>query len=100
MRLYTGQTLDLKLTLVVGQASQSVEVTSPVPVVQTATSEVRTIIDSRQMGDLPLNGRNTFDLAVLTPGSINTDAGTVPGQQDNTGIRKTGRGEKNTRLNY
>src|SRR5580704_4370283 len=41
IRLYTGQTLDLKLTLTVGQTSQSVEVSSPVPLIQTATSEVR-----------------------------------------------------------
>jgi hypothetical protein len=90
VRLYTGQTLDLKLTLTIGQTSQSVEVTSPVPLVQTATSDVRTTVDSRQMSDLPLNGRNSFDLAVLTPGSINTDAGTVPGQQDNTGLSVNG----------
>lgn len=78
VRRYTGQTLDLNLTLTVGQTSQSVEVTSPVPLVQTASSEVRTTVDSRQMAALPLNGRNTFDLAALTPVSVNTDAGTVP----------------------
>ena len=90
IRLYTGQTLDLSLTLTVGQTSQSVEVVADVPVAQTTTSDVRTTVDSRQMMDLPLNGRNTFDLAVLTPGSVNTDAGTVPGQQDNTGLSVNG----------
>lgn len=90
IQLYTGQTLDLKLTLRIGQTSQSVEVSSPVPLVQTTTSDLRTTVDSRQMADLPLNGRNTFDLAVLTPGSINTDAGTVPGQADNTGLAVNG----------
>jgi hypothetical protein len=90
IRTYTGQTLDISLTLTVGQSSQSVEVSAPVPLVQTTTSEVRTTIDSRQMSDLPLNGRNTFDLAVLTPGSVNTDAGTVPGQADNTGLSVNG----------
>lgn len=88
--LFTGQTLDLNLTLTLGQTSESVEVSSPVPVVQTATSDLRTTVDSRQMADLPLNGRNTFDLAVLTPGSVNTDAGTVPGQADNTGLAVNG----------
>ncbi len=90
IRLYTGQTLDVNLKLTVGQTSQSVEVSSPVPLVQTASSEVRTTVDSRQMADLPLNGRNSFDLAVMTPGSVNTDAGTVPGQADNTGLAVNG----------
>lgn len=88
--LYTGQTLDLSLALQVGQVSQSVEVSSPVPLVQTTTSDLKTTVDSHQMMDLPLNGRNTFDLAVLTPGSVNTDAGTVPGQADNTGLAVNG----------
>jgi hypothetical protein len=88
--LLTGQTLDLNLKLSIGLVSQSVEVTSPIPVLQTASSEVQTSVDSRQMEELPLNGRNTFDLAVLTPGSVNTDAGTVPGQADNTGLAANG----------
>ena len=88
--LYTGQSLDLNLVLQVGQTSQSVEVSAPIPLVQTTTSDLKTTVDSRQMADLPLNGRNTFDLAVLTPGSVNTDAGTVPGQADNTGLAVNG----------
>jgi hypothetical protein len=88
--LYTGQTLDLNLSLTLGQTAQSVEVSSPVPLIQTTTSDLKTAVDSRQMMDLPLNGRNTFDLAVLTPGSVNTDAGTVPGQADNPGLAVNG----------
>jgi hypothetical protein len=54
--LFTGQTLDLNLTLAIGQASQSVQVSSQVALIQTATSELRTTVDSRQMADLPLKG--------------------------------------------
>jgi hypothetical protein len=88
--LLTGQTLDVNLTVTVGAVTQSVEVSSPIPLVQTASSEVQTAVDSRQMEDLPLNGRNTFDLAILTPGSVNTEASTVPGQADNGGISVNG----------
>ena len=42
------------------------------------------------MSDLPLNGRNAFQLAVLTAGAVETDAGTVPGQQDNGGLAVNG----------
>ncbi len=90
IQLYTGQSLDLNLTLTVGQISQSVEVSTSVPLVQTTSSDLKTTVDSRQMSDLPLNGRNTFDLAVMTPGSVNTDAGTVPGQADNAGLSVNG----------
>src|SRR5258707_1030341 len=38
--LFTGQTLDLNLTLAVGQTSQSVQVSAPVNLIQTASSEL------------------------------------------------------------
>jgi hypothetical protein len=78
--LLTGQTAELTLTLPLGAASQSIEVSAPAPLVQSATSDVGTTIDNRQMSDLPLNGRNAFDLALLAPGAIDTDAATIPGQ--------------------
>ncbi len=90
IKLLTGQVLDLTLTLSLGQTSQSVEVSAPTPLVQSASSTVQTTIDSREMADLPLNGRNPFDLAVYMPGATDTDASTLPGQQDNTGLAVNG----------
>jgi hypothetical protein len=90
IRLLTDQTVDLTLTLRVGQTSQSVEVTETAPIVQRATSDLGVIVDSRQMTELPLNGRNAFDLAELTPGAIETQAATIPGQQDNAGLAVNG----------
>ena len=54
------------------------------------TPKVKNSVDSRQMADLPLNGRNAFDLAVLSPGATTTDASTTPGQQDNVGLTVNG----------
>ncbi len=88
--LLTGQTMDLTLTLPLGTTTQSIEVSEAAPLVQRATSDVGHTIDSRQMSDLPLNGRNAFDLAVLAPGAIDTDAATIPGQQDNIGLAVNG----------
>lgn len=88
--LLTGQTAELTLPLPLGATSQSIEVSAPAPLVQRATSDVGTTIDSRQMSDLPLNGRNAFDLAALAPGAIDTDAATLPGQQDNIGLAVNG----------
>lgn len=90
IRLLTGQTVDMTLALCVGQASQPVEVGEAVRIVQSATSELQTTVDSRQMEELPLNGRNAFQLAVLTPGAVESDAGQVLGQQDNVALAVNG----------
>src|SRR5215470_7124212 len=90
IQLLTGQTVDLTFPLQLGQTNQSIEVTAPAPLVQRATSDLGTIVDSRQMMDLPLNGRNVFDLAELAPGAIETIAATIPGQQDNNGMAVNG----------
>src|ERR1700761_8931019 len=84
--LLTGQTLDLQIQLAVGSASQSVEVTSAAPLIQTASSSIQTAVDQKQMQDLPLNGRNPLQLTTLTPGTALTTTGTEAGQQDNVGL--------------
>src|SRR5581483_11954473 len=58
--------LDLKVTI--GQASEKVEVTATAVGLQTENATVGTVIDSRQVVDLPLNGRSFVQLAQLTPG--------------------------------
>lgn len=90
IRLLTDQTVDLTFTMRLGQTSQSVEVKESTPLVQTTTSDLGMAVDIRQMSDLPLNGRNAFDLAQLTPGAIETVAATIPGQQDNIGMAVNG----------
>jgi hypothetical protein len=58
--------LDLKVTI--GQASEKVEVTATAVGLQTENATLGTVIDSRQVVDLPLNGRSFVQLAQLTPG--------------------------------
>jgi hypothetical protein len=87
--LLTGQTVDLSASMRIGQTGSVVNITAAAPLVQSTTSEVQMAVNSRQMADLPLNGRNAFDLAVLAPGATTTDASTTPGQQDNQGSRST-----------
>src|SRR2546426_167777 len=57
--LLPGRPLDLNLPLAAGPKRESVEVPAPVPLVGSASAEVRTPVDSRQGADLPLKGRNT-----------------------------------------
>ncbi len=84
--LLTGQVADLSLTLSLGEASQTVEVTEGAALLQTTSSSVQTTIDAKQISDLPLNGRNPLQLTTLTPGTTLTAIGTEAGQQDNTGL--------------
>src|SRR6202167_2219242 len=88
--LLTGQTLDLQVSLSVGSETQSVEVNSAAPLIQTASSSIQTSVDQKQMQDLPLNGRNPLQLTTLTPGTALTNTGTESGQQDNIGLTVNG----------
>jgi len=63
--------LDFKMEL--GQASETVEVTSQAPAIQTEDSRLSTTIDSTQISNLPLNGRNVYDLMQQAAGAVNVD---------------------------
>jgi hypothetical protein len=54
------------LTLQVGAVSQSVEVTGAASVLETDSSEHGQVINTQQVVELPLNGRNYSDLALLS----------------------------------
>lgn len=66
--LETNQTLRLNLSLEAGNISETVTVTAEPPVINTETSGKGEVITPKQVQDLPLNGRNFTDLALLTPG--------------------------------
>ena len=68
--------LRVDFQLEVGDMSEAVVVTGEAPLIQTETSSMGEVIDSRQIQSLPLNGRNYLDLATLTVGVTRTDAGT------------------------
>ena len=90
LELLTGRTIEIRFVLPVGSATQSVEVTSDTPLIQTSSSSVQASVDQKQMQDLPLNGRNALQLTTLTPGTALTAVGTESGQQDNTGLTVNG----------
>src|ERR1700693_3035918 len=54
----------------VGEVSQVVEVTSETPLLQTESSSLGTVVDQREANELPLNGRNIYNLATITPSVI------------------------------
>jgi hypothetical protein len=62
-----AQTRSVDFSLQVGQATESIEVTATTPVLDTETSTLGEVIQTKTITDLPLNGRNPFDLASLVP---------------------------------
>ena len=73
--LQVDQHATLNSTLNVGSVSQQVEVVSQVPIVSTETATVGTVIDTRQVVDLPLNLREFGSLATLVPGTMTDNGG-------------------------
>jgi hypothetical protein len=66
--LQVGQTARLDFSLELGQVSDTVEVTAEAPTTQTESASIGTVIDNRHVVDIPVNGRQFYSLAVLTPG--------------------------------
>ena len=54
--------------LEIGDTSQSVTVAAEAPMVDSRSSVVGTLIDTRRVTDLPTNGRNVISLAGILPG--------------------------------
>jgi Carboxypeptidase regulatory-like domain len=68
LALEIGKTLRTNITLEAGEVNDTVTVTSDVPPINTDTSNKGEVIVQKQVQDLPLNGRNFTDLALLVPG--------------------------------
>ena len=56
------------LTLAVGAVSQSVTVEAQVTAIKTDDATVSEVLGTRNVADLPLNGRDPMQLALTTPG--------------------------------
>lgn len=68
LTLTVGAVLDLDFKLEIGAASETVSVTAEVPVVESTRSQTSTTVNEKAIRDLPINGRNFLDFALLTPG--------------------------------
>jgi hypothetical protein len=68
LTLDVSQVQALNFQLKAGSAATTVTVTGAAPLVQTADSSLSTVINDRELVDLPLNGRNFSQLALLAPG--------------------------------
>ncbi len=64
------QSAKIDVTLPVGQANETVEVTAETPLLQSETSSLGQVVEQRKANELPLNGRNIYTLAEIAPSVI------------------------------
>lgn len=53
-----------------GTVTQTVEVTSAAPLIETQQSTIGQVVSGRSVSELPLNGRNVFNLLAVAPGVV------------------------------
>ena len=70
------QITHLELTLEVGSLTESVQVEAVAPLLENDKSTLSSVVDSRNIAAMPLNGRQALDLALITPGVLPTAGGT------------------------
>src|SRR5438552_2855852 len=71
--LVLNQTAPIDVQMKMGKVTETVEVTSTAPILQTETTQVSNIIDSATNDRLPLATRNYVQLTLLAPGSVSPD---------------------------
>ena len=64
------QDTHIDAALTVGQVSETVEVTSETPLLQAETSSLGQVVEERKANELPLNGRNIFNLITVSPAAV------------------------------
>ncbi len=73
LTLVLNQTARLEFKMNVGAVTNTVQVTSETPQLQSDTTQVSTLINARAITDIPLATRNYVELTLLAPGSIHPD---------------------------
>jgi hypothetical protein len=79
IRLLVGQTRTIDAQLQVGAAVQTVEVQASAQTLESGNAELGGVVQSRQVTDIPINGRDWAVLMALAPGGVNLGGG---GQRD------------------
>jgi hypothetical protein len=96
VNLQVQQRVAVNITLQVGQISESVQVTGAAPLLETETSELGQVVDSRRAANLPLNGRNFAQLALLTAGTAPSE----PGARDENSFGFSANGARSLQNNF
>src|ERR1700688_556233 len=90
------QRIALNITLQVGRITQAIQVSGAAPLLETETSELGQVVDNKRVANLPLNGRNFAQLALLTAGTAPSE----PGARDEGGFGFSANGARSLQNNF
>jgi hypothetical protein len=85
--LVVAQVANVNFSLVTGAITEQVVVSADAALVESASSDIGTTVEAKQIENLPLNGRNFTQLATLIPGVVrgrSDNAATGQGNQAET----------------
>jgi hypothetical protein len=82
VRVETGAQVRLNFAMEVGEVTETIEVAASSPTLVTENAVVGGVVENKRIIELPLNGRNVVNLAVLVPG---VQYGNRTGQADGLG---------------
>jgi hypothetical protein len=68
--LTTGQALELTVTMELGNVSETVTVTSEVPLLETRSGEASQLIESKTIEEMPMGDRNAFNIVEITGAAV------------------------------
>jgi outer membrane receptor protein involved in Fe transport len=83
--LTVGREAVVNFSLEVGAVTDQVIITGDAPLVNTTTSEISALVNERTIKELPLNGRDLFQLATLQIGVVNAGSLTADPLNSGTG---------------
>lgn len=80
-----GSVVTLDVTMRVSTLQETVTVTGEAPIVESARTDLSTLITKDQIENLPTNSRNYLDFTLLTPGTVENVSTTAQGIGLNVG---------------
>jgi hypothetical protein len=83
--LSVGATVQVNLTLAVAASQESVQVNGTATTVDTSSSMTGTTLDTNQISNLPINGRDVSEFLEIAPGSVDSTGyfqGSVNGMEN------------------
>lgn len=79
--LQVGASASVKVVMSLGGASDSVVVQSDAEMIEAHDVAISTVIDTREINDLPLNGRLATQLVLIAGAAVNTSGGDLTGSK-------------------
>ncbi|MCC6587364.1 MAG: TonB-dependent receptor [Bryobacterales bacterium] len=77
LELQVDQRARIDVTMNVGAVAEKILVEAAAPILNTETGTIGSVVNNRQIVDLPLNGRNYTQLATLMPNAVVQTQGTA-----------------------